>query len=1060
MKQVLFLALFLGAVTAAAVVATDPGSSQSPSQTAGPALGPLSRAWEIFGDRAYDFEDLRHYRRVAAKVSEDYVDPGRVDASKMLSAALDRVGRIVPQALFDYSAEKGTIRAIIGNQEQTVQTGPLKSIPDLTRALEQLAGFIQTNLKGDPDIKLIEVEYALINGVLSTLDPHSVFIEPDDFKEMQVQNKGKFGGLGITIGIRDRRLTILYPLRGTPAWKAGLKNQDRIIKIGEESTINMGLEEAVGKLRGDVGTRVNITVDRQGEPVREYVLTREEIKVASVKYAYLDNKVGYLKLIHFAETTADDMDEALVKMAQAAGGTLEGVVLDLRDNPGGYLQQAVLVADRFLDQGVIVTTVGHGDLKFDEEEAHKFGTEDKMRIVVLVDQGSASASEIVAGALQNHDRAVVVGVRTFGKGSVQNLYEMEGNAALKLTIAKYLTPGNQSIQSVGIVPDIGLRPALVENDGDLAGAENVLLYWQDKSMREADLDEHFESDSKEGVAGAREPARTYVYPDSAYFNGSTGDREEGEEDYRKDFQVSFAQTLLQASRSNQGKAMLTESQAAIDKLMAAREQELIAAFKKVGVDWTVGSASGLPKAKVTLTTGKGEEGVLRVGEVNPLTISIKNEGDGPFVRLRAVAESDLLGAREFAFGRVAPGESRSVSVPVTPGLYMDARTDEVKIRFFAEGTPAPEPFVGQIRVGARPRPRFAYSWQVMDDGSGTSRGNGDGLIQSGEAIDMLVAVKNIGDGPTGDDFARYQKQRKVRKDAEKPAVAEGVHEGNGQVLSPEDQAIAAAVDEKAGFVQLKNKAGDAAFLTQGTAEFSLAPGEVVRQRLHFDVRPGAQAPLQLQVLVGDNAFYETFMDDISLPVYPPATESVSAWSKTLKAKDRVAVRGGASPDSPVVGWFGAGAIPVNGKMGRFARVSLPWGATGWVSIEDASGGKDSAPSSVEPVFQRSPPVILLSGSPGGTVQEGGTLTLSGDVRDDGGLKDMYVFVNGRKVYYQSLAERVVGPGAGDSASFQVVLPLKPGDNTIEILARDRTRLVGSTTVGVYRTGGAAQAATR
>lgn len=1049
MKQIAILALFLGGLVVAGLVAFGGTPDRPPSEMAGPAMTRLSRAWDLFGSREYEFSQLRLYKRVAQKVSEDYVDPERVDASKMLTAALERVARTVPEALFDYDEAAGTVHAVIGGAETTVATGPMRSVGDLTRVLGQLSGFIEEHLQGDRHVELPKVEYALINGMLGTLDPHSVFIEPDDFKEMQVQNKGKFGGLGITIGIRDRRLTILYPLQGTPAWRAGLRAMDRIVRIEEESTINMALDEAVDRLRGDVGTPIRITIEREGDPPQQVTLVREEIKVPSVKHAYLGQGIGYLKLIHFAEMTADDMDLALAEMgakATAEGkGALEGLVLDLRDNPGGYLQQAVLVADRFIDQGVIVTTVGHGNLKIDEEEAHKFGTDDRMRIVVLVDHGSASASEIVSGALKNHDRAVVVGVRTFGKGSVQNLYEMEDATALKLTIAKYLTPGNRSIQSVGVTPDIALRPALVDRN-------DVRMFWQDRMTREADLDEHFDKDPD--ALQKEEPEISFVYHDAALFkDDSRRDREETADDFKKDFQVVFARTIIEASGSSDRRAMLREARAAIEKLMAPEEQKLVEAFRAVGVDWSTTQGKGTPRAEVALVGGPAADGTLRVGERNPLILKVKNVGTGPFLRLRAVTESDLLGAREFVLGRIEPGEERAASIELTPGLHMSARTDEVKVHFFTEGSAAPEDHVGRVRIAERARPRFAYSYQVIDDGSGESRGNGDGLVQPGEAIDLLVAVRNIGEGRTGDDWFALAAAKRDDALAAPPVGSEADAEAAHAAGDDADK------DRKAGFVQVRNKAGNAAFLTRGTAEFSLEPGQVVRERLHFDVRADASAPLEFQVTVGDVTFFETFVDEVTLPVQASGA-SVEPVEKVVRAAARTAVRGGASADGPVVAWMRPGIVAVDGKLGDHFRVALPWGAPGWVRAADVAPAKGPASLQVEEAFVRSPPVIALSTRAADGVSDQATLTLRGTASDDVALRDLYVFVNGRKVFYRSLAGRAVSQDTGDRYEFEIPVGLEPGENDIEVYARDRSSLVGATSLGIYRPGGSSQAAAR
>jgi carboxyl-terminal processing protease len=296
--------------------------------------------------------------------------------------------------------------------------------------------------------------------------------------------------VGIVISIRDQMLTVIKPMPGTPAGRAGLKRYDRIVRINNESTLNMPLDDAVRRLRGDPGTDVSVWISREGaggwSGSRPFKLQREVINVESVESRMLDQGVGYVRLKQFQAGTAGELDSALVALHRAEP-RMRGLVLDMRSNPGGLLDQAAKVADRFLRSGVVVTTVSASEPR-DEKVAKSPGTEPDYPLVVLVNSSSASASEIVAGALKNHDRAIIVGQKTFGKGSVQLVFPdvTREKAALKLTIAQYLTPGDISIQSVGITPDVELDPMTVD-------ALEMDVMRPGKRMRERDLSKHLSS---------------------------------------------------------------------------------------------------------------------------------------------------------------------------------------------------------------------------------------------------------------------------------------------------------------------------------------------------------------------------------------------------------------------------------------------------------------------------------------------------------------------------------------------------------------------------------------
>ncbi|HYB43114.1 MAG TPA: S41 family peptidase [Candidatus Methylomirabilis sp.] len=299
-----------------------------------------------------------------------------------------------------------------------------------------------------------ELIYNAIKGELRGLDPHSSFLDPDMYKEMQVETSGSFGGLGIEITLKDDILTVVAPIEGTPAYRAGIHPGDRIVKIEGITTKDMQLTDAVKRMRGKPGTKVTITIAREGwTETKDFDIVREQIRVQSVKNSQLEPGIEYIRLRQFQEQTASDLEAALEK--DTKDGKIQGLILDLRNNPGGLLTSSVEVAEKFLDAGrLVVYTEGrvrNQNMRF-QANAKRVYTD--FPIVVLVNQGSASASEIVAGALQDWGRAVLLGTQTFGKGSVQTIIPLSDGSGLRLTTAKYFTPKGRSIHGKGITPDI------------------------------------------------------------------------------------------------------------------------------------------------------------------------------------------------------------------------------------------------------------------------------------------------------------------------------------------------------------------------------------------------------------------------------------------------------------------------------------------------------------------------------------------------------------------------------------------------------------------------------
>jgi carboxyl-terminal processing protease len=366
--------------------------------------------------------------------------------------------------------------------------------------LKQVIGIVKKSyVEPVDDKKLVK---GAINGMLASLDPHSVYMPADSFKEMQVSTTGSFGGLGIEITIKDGRLTVISPIEDTPAFRAGIKPGDHIALIDGVPTRDLTINDAVKRMRGPKDTKVTLTILRKGtDKPLVFPLVRDIILVKSLRFRTLEPGYGYLRIMQFQSRTGVDLAAALETLKKENGGTLQGLILDLRNNPGGLLDQAVSVANHFVgdrpDNALIVYTRGR-----DESSRHDFNAsvgekEPPYPMVVLINGGSASASEIIAGALQDHGRAVIMGTTSFGKGSVQSIMGLPDNAGLLLTTAKYYTPKGRSIQAKGIIPDIVV--------------ENLLLNGKTKPesapFREKDLDNHITDGAKKPL-GPEQPEKT------------------------------------------------------------------------------------------------------------------------------------------------------------------------------------------------------------------------------------------------------------------------------------------------------------------------------------------------------------------------------------------------------------------------------------------------------------------------------------------------------------------------------------------------------------------------
>ncbi len=998
-----------------------------------------SDSTRLSGDKGqHDLSSLRVFTKVILYVKDNYVDPKRVKPKEMMISALEYVEKSVPDVLVDGNAETGKLALNVNGKSREFDISHVDSLWKMSFTLKDVFDFISKNMRPMEDTR--DVEYAAVNGMLATLDPHSVLLRPEIYREMKLSTKGEFGGLGFIIQMREGNLTVVKVLPKTPAHRAGIQKDDQIKKIGEESTINMDLNEAVSKLRGPVDSRVTITVERKGwEKPRPMTLTRAMITIESVQSKMLSGNVGYIRLKNFQGNTTRDLHAALSEIRRQAEpkGGMKGLVLDLRGNPGGLLEQAIQVSDTFVSNGTIVSTVGLSDKLREEKRARPDKGEDTYPIAVLVNAGSASASEIVAGALKNLDRAVIIGRQTFGKGSVQVLYDFPDDSALKLTIAKYLTPGDISIQEVGIVPDIELVPAAVTE-------ERVVVYAPRKTMGEADLDQHFgnpDSDAvakkREDVLGREKPLESlrYLKLDEKQLQAQAkkdaskkgealhGEKDplldvdtvaeqlddqldaESQDEIKEDFEVIFARDFVLKVPQTTRRKMLEKGLGFVDQQREQEEQRINAAIAGLGVDWSAGPR---PKeVKLAATLSPSAEQRLAAGETFELAVTAENQGTEPLKRVRAWTESDnyYLDRREFVFGSLAPGEKKTWKVEVRLPKDLTSRRDDVTVKFVDDQGTLPTSLVSELTFAELPRPAFAFNWQVVDDCQAC---NGDGVTQRGEDITVLLDVTNTGKGPALDSFA-----------------------------------------------QIKNVGDPNIFIEKGRFKIGeLAPGETKTARFQLLVKKGYREdsfPLKLAIV--DEPLEEFAMEKMVLPVTEEPTAKLEPKKKLVKLGEKTALLAEPKADAQTVARLERAAVlPAEAETQGFYRVRLGEDRFAFVRRADAREqrrGKATASNELEYVARRSPPEIRLDvdSSRGGLLATGERYTLSGEVVDAQGLLDVYVLVNDQKVYFKGLEP------AGDEPrklKFSTNFTLKEGNNNVLVVARESPEYASRRTLVIRR----------
>ncbi|PCI30632.1 MAG: hypothetical protein COB67_01395 [SAR324 cluster bacterium] len=699
-------------------------------------------------------------------VDRVYVDEKRIVHNSMLEGALDRLSARVAPVLtkVEFKDGKVLINLRVDQFSQNFEFVAPKNTEGLNQILQAVARFTKKHLEADE--KQETVDYSLINGFLRKLDPHSLLLIPEVYSDFTTNTSGNFGGVGMMIGLRDGHLTIIAPIDDTPASRVGLRSKDKIVQIDDESTVNMSLSDAVSKLRGKEGTKVVIYILREGyTSAKKYVITRALIKITSVEshvFTMKKKRVGYIKIKTFQKNTLTEINSALEKLDYDLQD-FQGVILDLRNNPGGLLDQAIRVSDRFLDSGEIVSTAGldsRGPRNVKSYSAHWFRSLMDIPMIVLVNNGSASASEIVTAALKKNKRAVVIGAQTFGKGSVQQVIPMPGGAALKLTTSKYLTPGRISIQSVGVTPHIAVLPRYVSPD-------LLRVTPPPASRAENSLDRNFaEWGDQVEVA---EKTTFYLYEDETKPKNKD-EKEDEEEDLEKmkqrrlekDFLVQTARSILFTNQKQDFKHLLKTALDFVESEEKVQEEKMIGKFSEYSTDWkSYDTKSGAELISQAWMEIKGEldgkENWTEITTAVPANSEIRlylqatNQGSTVLSRLLATTESKNFNFsdRQFAFGKLEKGETKQWYLPIKISESALSRNDLIRFKFTDQEKREVHQTEFSIKIQAKQRPIFFYTISTLEDGTHGSVGNGDGKLQSQETIAVRVDVENLGKGESG-----------------------------------------------------------------------------------------------------------------------------------------------------------------------------------------------------------------------------------------------------------------------------------------------------------------------
>ncbi|MDX9804415.1 MAG: S41 family peptidase [bacterium] len=735
-------------------------------------------------------------------VKNKYLNKSKLQAADLLVEGLNAIHDQLPETLIKYDRNRNQVTVQIYNHTYTANVGRMRDLYDIAYVLKQVYGFIEKNYVPDASLEITDVEYIAVNGILKKLDPHSYIFTPKEFEEFTSSTEGNFGGLGIVISVNDDgEIVVVSPMDGTPAMEAGVEANDVIVQIDDESAINMTLNKAVERMRGKPGTSVTIRIRREGVPdLLKFTITRAEIKIESVVSAMPEPGIGYIKLSGFMENTYPSMLSALEDLKKKG---MKSLVLDMRNNSGGLLSQAIKISDIFLERGVIVSTVG--DDEDDVSEAEKQNTDIlDIPVTVMINEGTASAAEIVTAALKKNGRASVLGRKSFGKGSVQNLFRIPGGGGMKLTIAQYLTPGGVSIQSVGITPEIEIRPAFIHN-------EKISLFDMGENIvTENKLKEHIVSSY---IPQKPEKPDIIVRYFKEYKDTDQIVKERRKEKigaFKSDEEIEIAIKIM--------KEMISNGIKPNDAAVRIKESEwsgIVSKLTESGIPWKSSMSLRQPdldSLKVSLLSSQ------KIIGGSSYQFKFKAEIEGEIENLIGVLETDIpfLRRLEIPFGTFSGSIERTVNIKLPESVPW--RKENAQLKLYT-GTPDKVIKIKDFVIETMPvdSPDIKLSFLSVDSG-----GSVDGMIQPGEEVKLLINFTNIGKG--------------------------------------------AVLDGRAMLINVDNS--KEIFINSGTLSFTLAPGETKSAEFKFKLSNfEAKETLATKLAVSLYDYKTKYNSGFSVPIY-------------------------------------------------------------------------------------------------------------------------------------------------------------------------------------------------
>ena len=672
----------------------------------------------------------------------DYVESEKLDPEKLLQGALSELGRMIPEVgVVSRLQEKGlglSLKIRIENENLVLPVSELHGLYDLQLVLQNL---MKRLLQMKPQLTQLKIEQMFARGILNQLDAYSVLLPQEIYNEFNINIGGQFAGVGLVVGTHDDQLTVIAPMDGSPAALAGIQPLDRIVAVDGEITEHMTLDEILYRLRGEIGTTVTLSVLRKGQAkALEFELLREEIKVESVGTFDLESGNQTVRYVRIKNFQTDTFQELINKLG--ALNKIHGLILDLRNNPGGLLEQAIRVSDLFLPGKQRIVSTKGTTVSSIHDAKHLFAAEHLLNIplVLLINRGSASASEIVAAALKQNKRAVVIGVQSFGKGTVQTLWDLKDGSGLKLTIGEYLTPSGRSIQDVGVMPNLQLIPLsvpkLVSQVSEAGSQEQSTAQKRFGLLPELDAEKTVKDSGELRIRYLLQ--HTNLHDDSEII-----DKNVIKEKLKADIFIKTAKLVLSKWNPQNINSVVQKISREVDQ----KESEIIKqALAKHGIEWSLNPfLKSVPAEMLDLSWST--EAIS--AELIRLKVQLKNVGDIDAQRLIVVirANNELLDGLEFPIGKLVPEElgSRILDVKILPGMMEEI--EPVELQLYDHNLKKLKSVHEQLHFSPKRRPSFQLVMKMLDNGELGSHGNADGKVQSGETIALRFKIANTGEKP-------------------------------------------------------------------------------------------------------------------------------------------------------------------------------------------------------------------------------------------------------------------------------------------------------------------------